>query len=152
MLDVVPEELLTDEIRDLQVSNSVDDCVGFEYDPELVYARVIVTNVERHRAVDAARTYLAAVLTVVGVHDGMWKILDGYLFYDGEPSYFPEARWGLKEPRPDPVFHQNDHFTTDLEELNAKGKVITAEAATNLQPALRLFTALTELPLSLIHI
>lgn len=148
MLDVVPEELLTDEIRDLQVSNSVDDCVGFEYDPELVYARVIVTNVERHRAVDAARTYLAAVLTVVGVHDGMWKILDGYLFYDGEPSYFPEARWGLKEPRPDPVFHQNDHFTTDLEELNAKGKVITAEAATNLQPALRLFTALTELPLS----
>ncbi|WP_425005028.1 hypothetical protein [Mycolicibacterium sp. S3B2] len=148
MLDVVPEELLTDEIRDLQASNSVDDYVGFEYDPELVYARVTITNVEHHRAVDAARTYLAAVLTVVGVHEGMWKILDGYLLYDGEPSYLPEARWGLKEPRPDPVFHQNDHFTADLEELNAKGKLITAEAAASLQPALRLFTALTQPPLS----
>jgi hypothetical protein len=88
------------------------------------------------------------VLTVVGVHNGMWKVLDGYPFYDGEPSYFPEARWGLKEPRPDPIFHQNDHFTTDLEELTANGNVITAEAAARLQPALRQFTALTKPPLS----
>jgi hypothetical protein len=88
------------------------------------------------------------VLTVVGFHNGMWKVLDGYLFYDGEPSYFPEARWGLKEPRPDPIFHQNDHFTTDLEELTANGNVITAEAAARLQPALRQFTALTKPPLS----
>ena len=89
LFDVVPEELLTDEIRDLQLSGKVDDCVGFEYDPQLVYARVTVRDVERHRAVEAARMHLDTVLAVVGVHDGMWKVLDGTLFFDDEPSYFP---------------------------------------------------------------
>ena len=148
MLDVVPEELLTEEIREIQHSNAVDDCVGFEFRPQLVYARVIINEVERHRAVDAARAYLETVLTIVGVHDGMWEILGGHLFYDGEPSFLPEARWGLKEPRPNSIFHQNDHFTRDLSELNANGEVITAEASTRLQPALRLFRALTTPALS----
>jgi hypothetical protein len=31
LFDVVPEELLTDEVRDLQLSAKVDDCAGFEY-------------------------------------------------------------------------------------------------------------------------
>jgi hypothetical protein len=36
VFDVVPEELLTDEIRDLQRSGNVDDHTGFEYAPGLV--------------------------------------------------------------------------------------------------------------------
>jgi hypothetical protein len=49
LFDVMPEELLTDEIRDLQRSGKVDDHTGFEYAPQLVYARVTVHDVERHR-------------------------------------------------------------------------------------------------------
>jgi hypothetical protein len=78
--------------------------------PQLVYARVKVHDVERHRAVETARMHLATVLAVVGVHDGMWKVLDGALFFDDEPSFFPPARWGLKEPLPDanPVRPEDD--------------------------------------------
>ena len=148
LFDVVPEELLTDEVRDLQLSEKVDDCVGFEYAPQLVYARVRVRDVERHRAVEAARMHLDTVLAVVGVHDGMWKVLDGALFFDGDPSYLPPARWGLKELLPEPVFYQNDYFTTHLSEMTAKGHVISAEAAQRVQPALRLQAALTSTPRS----
>jgi hypothetical protein len=147
-LDVVPEELLTGEVRELQLSNKVDDCTGFEFEPQLVYARVIVRDVERHRAVEAARMYLDTVLAVVGVPDGMWKVLDGYLFFDGESSYFPPARWGLKEPLPDPVFYQNDFVSTSLSEMTAEGHVVTAAAAEQLQKVLRLRAALDSAPRS----
>ena len=148
LFDVVPEELLTDEVRDLQLLGKVDDCVGFEYAPQLVYARVTVHDVERHHAVDAARTHLDTVLAVVGVNDGMWTVLDGILFFDDEPSYFPPAQWGLKEPLPEPVFYENDYFTTHLTEITAKGHAITAEAAQRVQPALRLQAALASAPRS----
>jgi hypothetical protein len=147
-LDVVPEELLTDEVRELQLSAKVDDCTGFEYDPQMVYARVTVRDVERHRAVETARMYLDTVLAVVGIPDGMWKVLGGALFFDGEPWYLPPARWGLKEPLPESVFYQNDFFTTRLSEMNVDGHEITAEAAQQLQPVLRLQAALTNAPRS----
>ena len=145
-LDVVPEELLTDEIRELQLSDRLDDYTGFQFDPQLVYARVTVRNVERHRAVDTARMYLDTVLAVVGVPNGMWKVLGGHLFFDGEPTYFPAARWGLKEPRPEPVFHQNDFVTTRLTEMSADGHIVTAASAERLQKVLRLQAALNSAP------
>jgi hypothetical protein len=58
VFDVVPEELLTDEIRDLQRSGNVNEHEGFEYEAGLVYARIKVHDVERHLAVEAARMYL----------------------------------------------------------------------------------------------
>lgn len=148
LFDVVPEELLTDEIRELQSSGQVDDHTGFEYEPQLVYARVEVRGIQRHNATAAARSYLDAVLAVVGVHDDMWKVLGGTLLFDGQPSYFPPVRWGLKEPLPDRAFHENDHFTTNLDEMTAAGHVITAEAVPLLQPVLRLQAALAAAPRS----
>lgn len=144
--DSVPEELLTEEIRDLQRSNEVNEFNGFEYHPQLVYARVTVRNVERHRAVDTARTHLTTVLAVIGAPNDMWKILDGTLRFDGTPTYFPAAHWGLKHPHPKPVMYQNDSFTTNLSETTGLGHVISANAAQQLQPALRLFEALTRTP------
>lgn len=148
LFDVVPEELLTEEIQELQRSGKITEYQGFEYQPKLVYARVLVHGVQRHYAIAEARSYLDAVLAVVGVHDDMWKVLGGTLFFDGKPSHFPPAQWGLKEPRPDPIFHQNDHFTTDLTAMTTAGHVITAEIALRLQPVLRLQTALTSTPRS----
>jgi hypothetical protein len=148
LFDVVPEELLTDEIRELQSSGQVDDHTGFEYRAQLVYARVAVRGVQRHHATAAARTHLDAVLAVVGVHDDMWKVLGGSLLFDGQPSYLPQARWGLKEPLPDRPFYENDHFTTNLDEMTGAGHVITAEAAAQLQPVLRLQAALAAAPRS----
>jgi hypothetical protein len=146
----VPEELLTEQIRDLQLSPDVDDRRGFEFEPQLVYARVSISDVERHRAIDAARTILDTVLAVVGVADGMWEVLDGALFFDdNEKTHFAaNARWGLKKPLPEPVFYQNDHFVRDLSDMTANGHVITAEIAQQLQPALRLFTTLANTPRS----
>lgn len=145
--EVVPEELLTAEIRDLQLSGSVDDYTGFQYAPQLVYARVAVRNVERHRALDKARMYLDTVLAVVGVPAGMWKVLGGHLmFVVGQPPYPPVPRWGLKEPRPDPVFPQNDFFTTRLAEMTADGHVVAAASADQLQKVLRLRAALDHAP------
>jgi hypothetical protein len=144
--DVVPEELLTDEIRDLQRLGKVDDHKGFEYLPGLVYARVTVHDVERHSAVETARMLLDIVLAVVGVHEHMWKVLGGYLFFDDSPWNPFGARWGLKEPLPEPVFYQNDHFATDLGNMTANGHVITADTAQRLQPPLRLVSALTDAP------
>jgi hypothetical protein len=144
--DIVPDELLTNEIRDLQLSGNVDDQMGFEYAPGLVYARVTVRDVERHRAVDTARMHLDTVLAVVGVHEQMWKVLGGYLFFDESPWNPFGTRWGLKEPLPEPVFYQNDHFATDLADMTSNGHVITADIAQRLQPPLRLFSALTDSP------
>jgi hypothetical protein len=146
LFDVVPEELLTDEIRDLQRSGKVDDYTGFEYDPQLVYARVTVHDVERHRAVETARMHLDTVLAVVGVHERMWKVLGGHLFFDGSPWNPSLPRWGLKEPRPETVFYQNDHFATDLAGFTTDGHLITAEIAQQAQPPLRLLSALTNTP------
>lgn len=148
LFDVVPEELLTNEIRELQLSGQVTDQSGFEYEPQLVYARVVVRGVQRHHAVNAARSYLDAVLAIVGVHDDMWKVLGGTLLFDGTPSYFPAVRWGLKEPLPEPVFYENDHFTSYLREMTAAGDVITASAVEMLQPVLRLQAALASTPRS----
>ncbi|WP_458686364.1 hypothetical protein [Nocardia tengchongensis] len=148
LFEVVPEELLTDEIRELQLSAKVDDCVGFEYVPQLVYARVTVQDVESHRAEETARMYLDTVLAVVGVTQGMWQVLDGTLFFDDSQSYLPSVEWGLKEPMPETVFYENDYFTTHLREMTTAGHVITAEAMQRLQPVLRLQTALTSVPRS----
>jgi hypothetical protein len=142
--DVVPEELLTDEIRDLQRSGKVDDHTGFEYLPGLAYARVSVHHVERHSAVETARMLLDTVLAVIGVHERMWKVLGGHLFFDGSPWNPLGARWGLKEPLPEPVFYQNDHFAADLGDMTADGHVITADTAQRLLPPLRLLSALTD--------
>lgn len=143
---VVPEELLTEEIRELQLSNKVDDTTGFEYLPALVYARVEIRDVERHLAMATARTHLDAVLAVVGHTDGMWKVLGGDLFFDGSPWAPSIPRWGLKQPLPEPDFYQNDHFVKDLADFTAKGHLITADVANAVHPALRLSAALKDTP------
>lgn len=142
-LGVLPKELLTDEIRDLQRSGKINDHTGFEYEAGLVYARVTVHDVERHRAVETARMHLDTVLAVVGVHEDMWKVLDGYLFFDDSQWNPLGARWGLKKPLPEPVFYQNDHFATDLARFTADGHLITAETARRTQCPHRLLINLT---------
>lgn len=147
MFDVTPEELLTDEIRDLQKKwTDVDDHLGFQADPGLVYARVRVHDVGGRRAIETARMHLDALLGVVTVHEHMWKVLGGHLMYDTDnPQRNPLLpRWGLKQPRPEPTYYQNDHFATDLAEFTAKGHLITAEVAIQLRSPLRLMSSLTD--------
>ncbi|MFC8525650.1 hypothetical protein [Nocardia sp. NPDC057227] len=143
---VVPEELLTDQIRDHQLSDEMDEFTGFEHRPRLVYARVTVEGVERHRAVQVARLYLDTVMTVVGIPEQMWKILGGTLIF-GNQSYNPRpTEWGPKRPRPDTIFFENDYFSTNLREMTASGFLVTSEGAQRLQPVLALLTALTSVP------
>ncbi|MEU1982080.1 hypothetical protein [Nocardia sp. NPDC019395] len=143
---VVPEELLTEKIRELQLSNDMDEFSGFEYLPQLAYARVAVDRVERHRAVEMARLYLDTVLAVAGAPEEMWQVLSGTLLF-GDGSYNPRpTEWGPKHPMPNPVFFQNDYFSTNLSEMTADGFLITSERAQQLQPVLALLNALTSVP------
>lgn len=150
LADVVPEELLTNEILDLQKNRwqEVNDYTGFEWESDLVYARVTVHDVEHHLAAETARIHMDTVLAVIGHHERMWKVLDGHLLFDVSPDTWTPfgTSWGLKEPDPYPVFHQNDRFAKDLVDFTAKGHVITAETAQQLQPSLRLLSTLTGTP------
>lgn len=144
VLEVVPEELLTDEIREIQLSADVDEYTGFEYLPGLVYARVTVRDIERHAALEAARAHLDALLAVVGVHKDMWRVLDGWLFFDDSPWNPMGPRWGQpRQPEADPDFYQNDYFAINLVQFTDDGYLVTADIAQQLQPALRLQSALT---------
>ena len=126
----------------------MDDCIGFEYDPQLVYARVTVRDVERHHAVEAARMHLDTVLAVVECARRHVERPRRHLFFDDTLRTSLTARWGLKKPLPEPVFYENDYFTTHLREMASEGDVITAEAARLLQPVLRLLAGIDRRPRS----
>ncbi|ASR05618.1 hypothetical protein GCWB2_24235 (plasmid) [Gordonia rubripertincta] len=145
-LAVVPEELLTEKIRERQLSGEVDDHQGFKPNPRLVYSRVVVRDVERHRAVETAQMHLEAVIETVGVHPNMWKLLGGTLLFDADREDIIPPDWGLKEPLPTPVFYENDRFTRDLQELAGSGVIIDADTARQLKPILRLQTELRSAP------
>lgn len=140
--EVVPEELLIDEISAQQASpHGIDEYHGIEHRPGMVYARVVVRDVEPHRAVDEARMLLDSLLAVIDPHEDMWKILKGHLTFDDTRHYRP-LEWGPKtEPAP-PIYYQNDHVGRDLRALNDNGHEITRETARALQPIIQLSNAL----------
>lgn len=147
---VVPEELLTEEVRELQLSedDGPDEHRGFEYEPGLVYTRVEVSQVERHLARSRARTLLDAVLKVIGTSKNTWEVLGGsLLFGEGERFHYHSLNWGRKH---DFVSHEldytNDYFTASLEDFNSRGVPITADAAEALLPVLHLQDELRTAP------
>ncbi|SER89711.1 hypothetical protein SAMN04488583_0089 [Mycobacterium sp. 88mf] len=151
MFDVIPEELLIEEVRQFQASteNGPTDTRGFQWDdPALVYARVLVHDVERHRAVARGRVLLDAILQVNGTPEDAWKVLGGHLLFgETERFHYHSIEWGLKG-RQDfgQLYYQNDHFTESLQEMTNDGHVITAESARTLAPVLRLQTELLNIP------
>jgi hypothetical protein len=152
MYDVVPEELLIEEVRQFQKSadDGPSETRGFEWqDPALVYARVQVRGVKRHLAVTRARTLLDAILHVNGTPEDAWQILGGHLLFgDTERFHYHSIEWGLKTPRDfgQQLRHMNDAFTETLKEMTNEGHVITAQSAQALAPALRLQNELLNSP------
>lgn len=153
MFDVIPEELLIEEVRQFQASteNGPTDTRGFQWqDPTLVYARVEVCDVKRHLAVARARVLLDAILQVNGTPEDAWKVLGGHLLFgETERFHHHSIGWGLKEPRDfGQLYYDNDHFTDSLQEMTNDGHVITADSAEALAPVLRLQTELLDIPSS----
>lgn len=152
MFDVVPEELLIEEIRQFQGctgDKGPTESRGFEWqDPALVYARVEVHGVKRHLAIAHARTLLDAILQVNGTPTDAWKILRGQLFFaEGEPFHYQSIEWGPRGTRDrGQLYYENDHFTETLKEMTDNGHVITEETAQALAPVLRLQTELLDIP------
>jgi hypothetical protein len=151
MFDVVPDELLIEEIRQFQTStdNGPSDTRGFEWqDPALVYARAEVHDVKRHLAVTRAQVLLDAILHVNGTPEDAWKVLRGHLLFgETERFQYHSVEWGLKVPRDfGQLYYENDHFTDSLKEMTNDGHVITAESAQALAPVLRLQTELLDVP------
>lgn len=153
MFDVIPEELLIDEIWHFQGSTDEgpNETRGFEWqDPALVYARVELRDVKGHLAVSRARVLLDAILQVNGTPTDAWKILRGHLcFREGERLHYHSIEWGPKGTQDyGQLYYQNDHFTETLKEMTDDGHVITEETAQALIPILRLQTELLDIPLS----
>ncbi|WP_083954730.1 MULTISPECIES: hypothetical protein [unclassified Rhodococcus (in: high G+C Gram-positive bacteria)] len=149
LYDVVPEELLIDQIREFQVSDDgPNEHRGFEYRPALVYARVVVQAIERHLARSRARTLLDAVLKVNGTPDNLWRVLRGSLMFGDGVRYFGHSiSWGPKEEFVSrELDYENDHFTTTLTQLNDQGATVTADAAEALLPVLQLQDELRSAP------
>lgn len=147
---VVPEELLTDRVREVQLSedDGPNEHHGFEYQPGLVYVRVEVSQVERHLARSRARTLLDAVLKVISTSENTWEILGGaLLFGEGEWFHYHSLSWGPKHAF---VSHKldymNDNFTESLEDFNSRGVPITADTAEALLPVLQLQDELLNAP------
>ena len=87
----MPEELLTDDIRDLQLWQEVDDHTGFEYAPgSCMPALLFTTSNTTGRWRRPGRTWTRCSRWSV-VHERMWKVLGGHLFFDGSPV---EPNWG----------------------------------------------------------
>jgi hypothetical protein len=153
MFDVVPEELLIEEIRQFQTStdDAPTETRGFEWqDPALVYARVEMHGVKRHLAVPRARVLLDAILQRNGTPENAWKVLGGHLLFgETERFHYPSIEWGLKKPRDfGRPYYENDHFTHSLKEMTNDGHIVTADSAQALAPVLRLQTELLDIPLS----
>lgn len=152
MFDVVPDELLIEEVQQFQMSSDdgPSETRGFEYqDPALVYARVEVQGVKRHLAVARARVLLDAILLVNGAPEDAWKVLGGHLLFgETERFHYHSIEWGLKTPRDfgQQLRYMNDDFTETLKEMTNDGHIITAESAQALSPALGLQTELLNLP------
>lgn len=145
---VVPEELLTDEISERQSSDGgVDEHYGIEHRPGMVYARIVMRDIEPHRAKAEARMHLESLLAVLHPHPDMWTILKGSLEFAGQWHPRP-LEWGLKEDRERTIFHQNDYLAETLAGLNWDGHEITFETARSLQPVLQLSRALSSVPRS----
>ncbi|WP_157108491.1 hypothetical protein [Aldersonia kunmingensis] len=141
-LSVVPEELLTDQIREQQANiGDIDEYNGLEHQPGLVYARIVVRNIEHHAAVAEARTLLHALLSVLHPHEDMWKILNGHLVFDGRYTTRP-LEWGPKTDLAPTIFAENDYVADGLRALTAEGHLIGPEKARQLQPILNLAQAL----------
>lgn len=150
LYDVVPEELLTQEVRATQLSDTdgPDGHRGFEHTPALVYARVAVQGVERHLAESRARTLLDAVLKVGGTPDDLWQILRGSLIFGDKLRYnYHSLSWGPKEEYVSHALdYENDYFTKTLGRLADQGATITARSAEALIPVLRLQDELDHAP------
>jgi hypothetical protein len=151
MFDVIPEELLIEEVRQFQASteNGPTDTRGFQWqDPALVYARVEVHDVKRHLAVARAQVLLDAILQVNGTPEDAWKVLGGHLLFgESQRFHYHSIEWGPKEPRDfGQLYYENDHFTDSLQEMTNDAHVITAESAQALAPVLRLQTELLDIP------
>lgn len=146
---VVPEELLIEQVREIQLSDEgPTEYRGFEHKPGIVYARVEVSRVERHLAKSRARTLLDAILKVIGTSENTWEVLGGsLLFGEGEPFFYHSLDWGRKhELISHKLDYTNDYFTASLKDLNSQGVTITADAAEALLPVLQLQDELRNAP------
>lgn len=149
---VTPEELLTEEIREFQTHKpegieNVNEYEGFEYEPGILYARILVEQVYRHQAVSEARLLLETLLDAVNPAPKIWRLLKGHLVFQKDEEYrplqYPSLSWGMKQERESPIFPENDRVSDSLEHLRAKGWLLSPTKARQLKPIIDLSNSLS---------
>lgn len=148
---VTPEELLTEEIKEFQTikpdgSENINEYQGFEHEPEMLYARILIRQVPRHRAEQEARLLLESLLDLLNPHPEMWRLLKGSLVFQIDQGYrplqSPLLSWGLKRDRETTVLPMNDDISNALKHLRTKKWILDPTTARRLRPIMALSDAL----------
>ncbi|MFC8532058.1 hypothetical protein [Nocardia sp. NPDC057227] len=133
---VVPQEVL-----DLPTSVTTGPR-RWSDEPDLVYARVQLPQIELHLASRVAATLVAALVQVGEPHPGTWELLAGRMvFVDGRLLSWPG--WPPRTPRPQPVSAPaGDGVARRIELLDSTSQPLDRAKAEQLSAALTLSTAL----------
>jgi hypothetical protein len=100
--------------------------VEWERDSHMIYARVVLPNIEVHAAEATARSIVEAFKTVNHAAKHTWCILNGrILFIDGQRSFFS---WGPKADPPESFQPLNDWMGRDIENMARNNRYLARGA------------------------
>ena len=116
--------------------------VLWEYNPNIVYARVVLPDIEVHTSDAKARALVEGLIAVNHAMKDSWKVADGsVVFVDGEcRSMF--FYWGSEDDIPPVFVAQNDRTGRDIEVMEPNNRRLNAQSLHDLQDAIGMSTAL----------
>jgi hypothetical protein len=114
--------------------------VEWERDHHMIYARVVLPNIEVHAADATARSLVEAFKAVNHAAKHTWCILNGrILFIDGQRSFFS---WGPKAGTPESFQPLNDWMGRDVEKMARNNRYLDAQSVHELRDVMAMSTAL----------
>ncbi|MFE4456096.1 hypothetical protein ACFROC_01950 [Nocardia tengchongensis] len=134
---VVPQEVL-----DLPLDTQRNDGLGWADEPGIVYARVVLPDIEVHLAREQAVTLVSALVQVSEPHPESWSLLNGYLLFAGSRLLTPWG-WGPTEvPHFPQQYPSNDAVARRIELMDSTSQTLTTATVEQLAAALSLSNAL----------
>jgi hypothetical protein len=135
---VPPTEIL--ELTDENGPILQDGETLWHSDPDLVYARVTLPDIEIHKSTSTARALVEGLIAVNHAIDDTWKVLPGSLvFIDGECASL--LGWADEDPPP-MYLASNDRTGRDIEVMALNERSLDAQKLQDLQDAISMSTTL----------
>lgn len=117
--------------------------VEWEDNWHMVYARVVLPDIEVHSAEKKARTLVEGIKAVHHPMKNTWRILNGSLLYVNGQRADPHMSWGPKDDIPERYMPENDRMGRAIERMSGSNQTLESRSIHDLQDAIDLSTALT---------